>query len=217
MSITALEIENPSSFVIVLGVEHETNFDFDHRNISVIPADASSYEMHFGGDISVFSLPINTDNVVKMEAIGVFKIANLLKKPFNTLTDMEKTLLRSIHWFAIYQAQFENENKLLCLITCLETLFTPQGRDPIGTAIAEAVAFINSDTLAERKKIKKTVKEMYSLRSAISHGGYKAVSDTELDELLVVTRTLMLRMIARYDEFKSRGDLLNWIEEKKLS
>jgi hypothetical protein len=54
------------------------------------------------------------------------------------------------------------------------------------------------------------------LRSAISHGGEKAVLDAELKQLRQLAIALMMRMIQRSDEFGSRKDLLDSIEWKKL-
>ena len=151
-----------------------------------------------------------------MDGIGVFAVCGILQKPVHSLTDFEKTLLRAIHWFANYQTQFENENRLLCLITCLETFFTPKDGNPIGTAIAEAVALFTSDELAARKKIKRRVKDMYQLRRSVSHGGHTAVLDSQLREILEISRTLMERVIARRGEFSDRDAVLTWVEEQKL-
>jgi hypothetical protein len=216
LSIILLELERPPQLTIIVGMEHETNFNDEHRKISIVPADGRSYQMHFGAERRYSPLTLDADTVKRMEGIGVLAISELLQKAIHTFDDFENTLLRAIYWFANYQTQFENENRLLCLITCLETFFTPKDRDPIGTAIAEAVAFFTSDELAARKSIKRLVKDMYQLRSAVSHGGKKAVLDSQLREILEISRTLMTQMIARRGEFKSRDAVLNWVEEQKL-
>jgi hypothetical protein len=216
LAIILLKMEHPPAQTIILGLEHETNFNPEHRKISIIPADGRSFQMHFGAERHYFPLTLNADTAKSMDGIGVLAISGILQKSIHALTDFEKTLLRAIHWFANYQTQFENENRLLCLITCLETFFTPKDGNPIGTAIAEAVALFTSDELAARKKIKRRVKDMYQLRSSVSHGGHTAVLDSQLREILEISRMLMERMIARREEFSDRDAVLTWVEEQKL-
>jgi len=57
-----------------------------------------------------------------MERIGAFKLSDILAKPEKQLTDFEKTLLRTLHWFSSSLTQPEIENQLLNMITCLETI-----------------------------------------------------------------------------------------------
>jgi len=143
-------------------------------------------------------------------------MSKVLSKLDKELGDLEKVVLRALHWFANSQTQEENENKLLNLIVCLETLLTPRDDNPIGTFIAEAVAILLADDVEPRKRLKKRVKELYRLRSAVSHGGRKAILDRDLLELESIAGTLTMSLINRMDEFESHKALFEWIDSKKF-
>ena len=71
--------------------------------------------------------------------------------------------------------------------------------------------------MENRKVLKKRVQDLYSLRSAVSHGGRKEILESDVKELNKIVRMLIMIMIKRKDEFKSQKELLSWIEEQKLS
>ena len=114
------------------------------------------------------------------------------------------------------QTQQEIENQLLNLIICIEAFLTPKEATPIGTAIAEGVAIILATGLDRKIRLKKRIKEIYGMRSAISHGGRKAILQSDLEELRSVAGDFIMTMISRKEEFKSRQDLLVWIETQKF-
>jgi hypothetical protein len=55
-----------------------------------------------------------------METSGVLKIADSLRRP---LSDLEVSVLRSIHWFAESQVQTTEDYELISLIIAIESLF----------------------------------------------------------------------------------------------
>jgi hypothetical protein len=145
------------------------------------------------------------------------RLSEMLKKDTQHQTDYERTVLRAVHWFAAAQIQVERENEFLNLVTCLETFLTPRDGNPIGTAIAEGVALLLENGLAKRKQTKRRVQELYRLRSGVSHGGAKAVSDTDLAELRDIAERLVRKMIELAPQLNSQKDLLQSIEDMKLA
>lgn len=160
---------------------------------------------------------INQKNIDKMKNIGVFKLSEILQKPLSETSKMESALLRGVHWLANSTIDNERENSFLNLIVCLETFLTPGNRDPIASSIGEGVAFALADDLDNRKSIKKKVKGFYNKRSGISHGGDKSVHLSELIYLQRLTISFTIWLIKKIDDFESVNDLLNWVEEQKLS
>ncbi len=202
---------------VMIALEEEINLKPDNRLISIIPVDLSSFQVHWRNDSENHADWLITPELIQdLEGRGIGRLSLLLRKPYSEVSDFEKSLLRSIHWFADCQFQFERENKLLSLITSIETLLTPRDGNPIGTAIAEAVALICATDLKDRKRVKSRVKELYKQRSAVSHGGHKAAMDSDLAELLALVQKLVLWMIGRLGQFKSTKDLFEWIEDQKL-
>ena len=151
-----------------------------------------------------------------MERIGVFRFSQILNKSDSSLTDFEKTMLRSLHWFANSLRQDESENAFLNLITSLEALLTPRDGNPIGTAIAEGCAFLLSKDIQSRKRVKRKIKELYGFRSGVSHGGKKAISDADLIELRAYWMAILSKLSDRVGEWNSQKDFLDWIEDQKF-
>ena len=161
-------------------------------------------------------LHINEGNLAKLKECGALEVAALLEKPLGGLADIERVLLRGLHWFGNALCQGEAENELLSLTTCLETFLTPKDGNPIGTAIAEGVAILLVSSLEDRKRMKRRVKELYSKRSGVSHGGEKAVLESDLVELRDVAKRLIHKVITLRSEVTSQKALLEMIEDAKL-
>ena len=188
-----------------------------YRIIPVSSAEVQSAHLYFARPGSLSHLEINKKNVKKMQALGIFKVSSLLGNPVHQISNFEETILQGLHWFATAMTQSENTNKLLNLMIVLETFLTPRDNNPIGTAIAEGVAIIRGKNLADRKNIKTTIRNFYQKRCGLSHGGRKAVLDQEVVRLQHIVGGTIVWMIKNRSKFQTQKDLLNWIEDKKLS
>jgi len=177
----------------------DTNFKLDHQMVGPL-----------------HNLTIDSNNISRMEELGVFRFSQILNNKDLSLTDFEETVLRSLHWYANSLRQSENENAFINLITALESLLTPRDGSPIGTAIAEGCAFLLSKDLQARKRIKRRIKELYGFRSGVSHGEKKAILDIDLIELRAYLMVILKTMANRLTEWSSQKDLLNWIEDQKF-
>lgn len=156
-------------------------------------------------------------NLETLRRIGVFQFSELLESPYEELNDFERTLLKGVHWFARSQTQIETENEFLNLVTCLETFFTREKGEPISNSIAEGIAFVLSEDLTKRKHLKKRVKELHNLRSEVSHGGHSNIFDVDVQELKMLSMKILREMLAKKSMFTKRTDLINWLEDQKLS
>jgi hypothetical protein len=165
---------------------------------------------------SPMKLELTQQNIENMKKVGVFDLADLLKKKARDLNDFEEALLRGVHWFGNSQAQAEPENRLLSLVTCLEAYLTPKDGSPIGAAIGEGTALLVAEGVENRKQVKKFVRDRYRERSAVSHGGKTSVPEIYLGRLERLARNLTTQLIKWKDRFQSRSDLLDWVESKKF-
>jgi len=182
---------------------------------------SASLKSELIGQIALFKL--DNESIGKMEKIGAFKLFDTLAKERQQLNDFEEALLRSIHWFSNHLDQYEIENQFLSLVVCLETLLTPRNNDPICNTIAEGIAVFlitkaNSEdnVFEKRKELKSQIKRLYGKRSGISHGGKKQILESEVRELEMIAKILLMEMTRRKDEFQSQRELLVWIEKEKL-
>jgi len=187
------------------------------RLTSCITTDDEAFELNtqlVGPDTN---LVISDDTIKQMKQKGVLEFSDILRKPDKTVTNFERSLLRALHWFASAMKQHELENRILNLLTGIEVLLTPIDGNPIGTAVAEAVAILLSTGSENRIRLKRRIKQLYRLRSGISHGGHKEIFESDTTELLSVLGTLLMKLVKRRQEFESQRKLLDWIEEQKFN
>ena len=163
----------------------------------------------------ISNIVINLEKV--LEDSGANEIVNILNMG-SAISDFEKAILRTIHWFSLAEKHLGNENKLVALIICLETFLTSEHGNPIITTIAEGSAIILANTLDSRKYIKQRIKEFYKQRSTISHGGgSKNILDSDIIELKELVQSFIQAMIKRKNEFQTRKNILEWLDDQKLS
>jgi hypothetical protein len=160
---------------------------------------------------------ISKNNFTVLREIGVFEVSDILRKPYEDLNEFEKMLLRGIHWFADSQTQVKIENEFLNLVTCLEVFFTPDNGDPISNSIAEGTALLLGEDLKERKHLKSRVKDLYRHRSKVSHGGHSSILNKDVVDLKSIAMKLLVKMIKWRETFKSRKNLIDWLEDQRLS
>jgi hypothetical protein len=207
----------PGASNVVVGIQGEVPSQVRARVALAISSDGERFTWQLQNAEARTPFVLSPENVARMTELGVFEVSQILETPDTEWSDFEHTLLDAIHWFANAQVEFEFAYRLLSLITCLETFLTPQDGNPIGTAIAEGVAILVGTTLEERKALKKRVQKLYSMRSAVTHGGRKAVPEEDVAELTALAQTVIIRMIARRGDFEDRDALLDWILEQKLA
>lgn len=194
---------------IVIGMRGDINTI--HYNVPIISRGKLIY-MKINQGISK-----NTTYFIEsMREKGLFDLAELLKKDYSELSEFERTIFRGIHWISLAQVQREPENELLNLITCLETFLTAEYGNPITNTIAEGVAIILESELEKRKIIKQSIKGFYKNRSQISHGGHKAILESDLAQLRTLVIDFTQKMIDSRGRFQNKKALLEWVENQKL-
>lgn len=200
---------------VAVGISGEVISDL--RTLLILSTDGSKFSVEADRIGMLFPFTINEDMIQNFERLGVQKLFDLLAKDYSIISSFDKSLLNSIHWFASFTTQLELENQVLNLLMSLESLLTPKDSNPIGTAIAEGVAWIIGNDIETRKRIKKRVQELYRIRSGVAHGGKKTVQPSEVEDLTNICGNVLASLIPRHAEFKSQKALLEWIEERKLS
>lgn len=200
----------PMSEDIRIGLEDERRYS--SRPVFILSDHQTTFKKDSEGSPNLFE--INSKERETMEKIGVFTLSDILQK--SRATTFEEALLRAVHWFSSALLQPEIENAFLYMIVALETLFTPNNSNPIANSIAEGVAFILSEELERRKKIKKTVKDYYGKRSGISHGGNKSIMAADYFNLLEIVLKTIMELTKRVNDFKSQKSLQAWLEDLKL-
>jgi hypothetical protein len=157
---------------------------------------------------------INETAIQAMTNIGVVDLSGLLQQ--DDLTEFEESLLSAVHWLSSGQNQDERENAVLNFITALEVLISPSSNEPITAVIAESVALLLGDDLANRRRIRDRVRALYGLRSGLTHGEKRQIADHDIAELIAIARNVTARLIRRRHQFPNKTKLREWLDEQKL-
>jgi len=157
---------------------------------------------------------INAQMRSLMDANGMKVLSDLLVKP--SPTDLERAILRAVHWVGAAQGQEDDQNRLLNLITALETVLNPIDRQNISRSIGEGVALLIRQNIGSRPQLRQTITKAYDKRSATSHGGIRAVEATELKELRSIVLEVVQQTIRCRQWFSTREDLQNWLYQAKM-
>jgi len=185
------------------------------REVACLSAAGESYHFAQHATGPREGMLINGLTRFTLESLGVFELADLLAR--ENLSDFERRLLSGAHWFANALVQIERENELTSLVTVLETFLAPGESDRIVNKIADGVAFVLTEDGGHRVKIRDRVRELYALRSKVSHGTPIPFTGDDLDELTSLAMSLLHRMIGLRGKFASAKELNTWIETRKLS
>ena len=167
----------------------------------------------------VFPFTINNPNLKKMRSLRFDVINKLLGKNPRDLTLFERELLLAINWYGTAVDMTDPVLKFLNYAIVLEVLISKFEKDSdrtITDKLAEGVAFLLGKKYEKRREIKKKIKKLYRIRSAIVHGGLDSVDDKNIREIEIAALYLILDLLGRIDQFTTKDDLLNWIEEKRL-
>ena len=163
---------------------------------------------------SVLSFHLNSDALGKMDQLGLLALSERART--KKLSDLDKLIVRSIHWVSVALTQDEPETALVTLITALECLFKAEQGNSLGGTVAEATAFVLSDTSTGRRAIAKAMRDFYGKRSAVAHGGKKTASENDKALLIQYVSAVILVVLNEMAELKSQQDLMSWIDEKKF-
>jgi hypothetical protein len=152
-----------------------------------------------------------------MQEIGVFELAAMAGITGRNITPFEADILRAVHWFADAQTQNDTENSFVSLAISLEVLCGPEADEPAGSTISDNVALLACDGVDSRIAMKQKVRDLYRLRSKISHGRGSGISDKDLVSLRDVVVSVIKSAMSLRDNWQDRAEFTRWLERKKFS
>ncbi|MCK9151550.1 HEPN domain-containing protein [Methanobacterium alcaliphilum] len=186
------------------------------------------------GSVKEFLLNDNLIEFMKNNGFDRLDLMLKTRKP----TFFETRILTAIYWFGeamgteifekeIYEQKkkhhenleyFKIGEKYIKLSTALESILTFEQYEPIKLNIAERTAFIIGKNYRQRKIIINILKELYDVRSNITHNGYVFVSKSDLQELIYVFRNVIIALLEldKKYKFKSKESITDFFDRLKL-
>lgn len=113
----------------------------------------------------------------------------------------------------------EIPDKIIYMLASLESILLKDNTEPIANNIGERLAILIGRTLEEKKEIILIIKKIYILRSDfVHHGNYKFAEEINIvEKFMKYIFTFITWLIENISNFKTKKELMEYIENKKLS
>ena len=157
---------------------------------------------------------ISESNLEEYSKCGLGIISQIAVK--ENPTEFETLLLNTSILYSKAAFTAEPLEKLVHILSALESTLLKNGNEPIQQNLAERLAMFTSQELAERKSIIKSVKTVYRLRSRYLHHGHSA---SELDEFIYFFRHVWIfytKLLGVSQAFANKAEFLETLDDHKL-
>jgi hypothetical protein len=143
------------------------------------------------------------------------RIEVMSRLALGTTCEYEEKLLDSLLIYGRACYQFDQNDKLLQVMTAVEMFALRSDNEPIQAALADRLAFAISDDADARQQIVQNLRDVYSVRSARAHQG-KSISDAEtVEKFLANVWGFFLAAIRGVGRYKKRVDFLDYLDGRK--
>jgi hypothetical protein len=129
-------------------------------------------------------------------------------------------LISAIRWAGKGSITRNRENAFIFYAIALEALLLGQThKEQLSYKLRLRVAHLLGLKNSSRSKIRDRVSKLYSIRSKIVHCGSNKLSQSDLEELRIITQSCIIRLLSDpiFKDFSKEEDLENWFEEKIVS
>jgi hypothetical protein len=159
--------------------------------------------------------PWNVTENIKVLPDVLKGLNDLALNPYGT--ELRRSVYESLLIYSRNNLTTDLSEKLLFVLVALESLLLRDGSEAIQGNLAERLAFLVGPTLEERKQIVETTRTVYKLRSNFVHHG-KAVEEVEaLERFLSYAWNALAALIANVDRYATRGDLISYLNDRRLA
>lgn len=142
----------------------------------------------------------------------------------SSLSKVQKRVISAIEWVGKGLRDPDPAKAFVQFVFAIEATLTFQEKGvlvspSIANHLAEYSAFIIGNDFESRSKVEKLVKEIYSRRSAVAHGGSQSVLESEVNEALELVKSLITKIITEPEllAMTSIDQLQEWVSRKKYS
>jgi hypothetical protein len=155
--------------------------------------------------------------VAAMKRDGLDKLSSILlsEKP----TEFQTLIVDTLQTYSRAGLAKTYSDKLVYLLVTLETLLLRDNSESIQQNVGERLAFALEKRPDDRKRIVKNFKDIYGMRSDFVHHGNDVDTDqvNSLCEFMMNSWRFLKLVISNADNFQSKGQMINAIENIKFS
>jgi len=156
--------------------------------------------------------------------IPSYIICNPVMSGFNKIllikgkNEFQKKVYEALKIYSKHTLRRNPFDKLLYILISLESILLRNETEPVQQNLAERIAFAIEKTNKERKKIVKTIKKIYSIRSKFVHHGDQTIEESEeLDKFLNIAWRMFVLLTQNINSFKTKDEFITALEDLKFS
>jgi hypothetical protein len=111
----------------------------------------------------------------------------------------------------------ETAERLLYIITALESVFIKDANEGITQNLRERIAAFGGKDKAKRLKILKTIANVYELRSGFVHRAVPVSDMSQIEQFLLEAWSTFVFLLNNFNKWRTKSDFLRMIDEHKFS
>lgn len=157
---------------------------------------------------------LNDHSLKVLREVRIDCLADLIAMPETERSGFVKLVLHALHLFGNSKAIYSTGDRFLNLMMTLEAFLSASGEAV--QSVSEGVPMFLVDSVAERIRLKKSIKDLYRIRSRIAHGDRNTVQFPDLCRLEDITKSFLVAMINNRHKFVSRDALIEELERRRL-
>ena len=132
--------------------------------------------------------------------------------------EFQKKVYEALKIYSKHTLRRNPFDKLLYILIALESILLRNETEPVQQNLAERIAFAIEKTIDERKKIVKTIKKIYSIRSKFVHHGNQTIDEIEeLNKFLNIAWRMFVFLTQNISSFKTKDEFITALEDLKFS
>lgn len=175
----------------------------------------------FGGSRQAILSPdsravfLNTQHIDYSFKIGLQRLHDILIA--NKRSELDEAVLEAVLLYSRCTVAKEPTDKLVYILVGLESILLRDPNEPVTQSLSERIAFLVARDLEKRKQVVQAIKKAYKLRSDFLHHGASFESLEILRQLMEIAWNAVRGLIGSTCELKTRKELLDYLDDQRLS
>jgi len=153
-------------------------------------------------------------DIADFRSVLLDKVSRLLAA--DSMSEFGVTVLNSILLYSKAAFTSDPVEKLVYMLSALESVLLKNENEPIQQNLAERLAIFTERGLEARKRIIKIVKSVYSVRSRYLHHGHLHSELELIKEFMYCVWIFFTKLVAHAECFSTKDDFIGTIDDHKL-
>lgn len=158
---------------------------------------------------------LNIHTIDKLFSAGLNILDRLLRS--QNISLFQEKLLDSLILYSRSTVSKNTSDKLVYILVSLESIFLRNSSEPIQQNLGERIAFLIGNSIDERKKIIRVIRDAYNLRSRFVHHGGSVDDYDKMREFMLYARRAVISVIHASESVPTIEVLLDELDDRKLS